>query len=193
MYDFVKRAAPWDEVIPKGRTFSVDSRIRDCTDIRSSQMAGTVAKDAICDALRVRAATTPYTDARNPHSCLLFGALMLPRCCFNPPPFVRPQDARGDKPDPPESTADVPLFLSLYRDKAVLYRDMSGESLHKRGYREGLPIHKGALNESAAAGILSLSARLRVPGFLRGGGGVVFALVSCVRRPRSALFTPLWR
>ena len=36
------------------------------------------------------------------------------------------QDATGTKPDPPKDIADVPLFLSLYRNKATLYRDLSG-------------------------------------------------------------------
>lgn len=38
-------------------------------------------------------------------------------------------DAQGWRPQPPvggHATADVPLFLSLYRDEAVMYRDMSG-------------------------------------------------------------------
>ena len=63
------------------------------------------------------------------------------------------------RPPPPTSghaSADVPLFLSLYRDEAVMYRDMSGESLHRRGYRDAA-IHRAALNESAAAGVLSLA------------------------------------
>ena len=37
-----------------------------------------------------------------------------------------------------------------------MYRDMSGESLHRRGYRDAA-IHRAALNESAAAGVLSLA------------------------------------
>ena len=48
------------------------------------------------------------------------------------------------------------MFLSLYRDEATLYRDMSGESLHRRGYRDAA-IHRAALNESAAAGVLALA------------------------------------
>lgn len=37
----------------------------------------------------------------------------------------------------------------------TLYRDMSGESLHKRGYRDAM--HRATLNESAAAGALMLA------------------------------------
>ena len=38
------------------------------------------------------------------------------------------------------------MFLSLYRDEATLYRDMSGESLHRRGYRDAA-IYRAAFNE----------------------------------------------
>lgn len=51
--------------------------------------------------------------------------------------------------------ADVLLFLSLYRDTAVLYRDLSGVSLHKRGYRDVM--HKASLNEGIAAAVLTLA------------------------------------
>ena len=68
-------------------------------------------------------------------------------------------DVNGWRPPPPQfghSSADVPLYLSLFRDEAKLYRDMSGESLHRRGYRDAA-IHRAALNEAAAAGVLSLA------------------------------------
>ena len=122
VYDFVRYAAPWHEVVPEraGSTFSFESRVRSCTDVTSTRLAVTRAKDAVCDAL---------------------------------------VDANGWRPPPPprgHASADVPLFLSLYRDEATLYRDMSGESLHRRGYRDAA-IHRAALNESAAAGVLALA------------------------------------
>ena len=42
-------------------------------------------------------------------------------------------DARGQRPPPPApgQLADVPLFATLYKDELVLYRDMSGDSLHR--------------------------------------------------------------
>jgi len=64
----------------------------------------------------------------------------------------------GLRPEPPAeggATADVPLFLSLYRDSAVLYRDMSGVSLHKRGYRDVM--HRASLNEGIAAAVLTIA------------------------------------
>jgi hypothetical protein len=57
---------------------------------------------------------------------------------------------RGTRPAPPRGRADLPLFVTLYKDRMILYRDMSGESLHRRGYRDAL--HKAPLNEAAAAG-----------------------------------------
>lgn len=80
------------------------------------------------------------------------------------------RDATGTKPDPPKDIADVPLFLSLYRNKATLYRDLSGRSLHKRGYRENMPIHKSGLNESVAAGILSVAGWVGSPLNVEGSG-----------------------
>ena len=102
VYEFVRDAAPWSEVVPMsdGSTFSVESRVWSCAGLTSTRLASTRAKDAVCDAL---------------------------------------VDANGWRPPPPRdghASADVPMFLSLYRDEAVLYRDMSGDSLHRRGYRD---------------------------------------------------------
>jgi hypothetical protein len=67
------------------------------------------------------------------------------------------RDARGVRPVPPEPgrVADVPLYCTAYQDRLTLYRDMSGASLHRRGYRQAM--HRAALNEAAAAGILRLA------------------------------------
>lgn len=58
----------------------------------------------------------------------------------------------------PSVNVDAPhlgLKLVINRDMAKLYRDLSGESLHKRGWR---PIQvKSPLNEALAAGLLLLS------------------------------------
>lgn len=64
----------------------------------------------------------------------------------------------GSKPSPPEdggAMADVPLFLSVFRDHACIYRDMSGISLHRRGYRDAM--HKASLNEAIAASCLTIA------------------------------------
>ncbi len=39
--------------------------------------------------------------------------------------------------------------------RVTIFRDMSGASLHRRGYRGAM--HAAALNEAAAAGVLSLA------------------------------------
>ncbi len=65
------------------------------------------------------------------------------------------RDKKGARPNVDVHHADLPLFLYLHRDVAVLYRDMSGTTLHKRGYRDAL--HKSSLNECVAAGMLLMS------------------------------------
>ncbi len=61
----------------------------------------------------------------------------------------------GERPNVNVAEADLPLFLYIYRNEAILYRDLSGTTLHKRGYRG--PLHKSSLNEAVAAGIILLS------------------------------------
>ena len=60
----------------------------------------------------------------------------------------------GRRPDVDVEAAHLPLFLYLWRDEATLYRDMSGQTLHKRGYRGA--VHRAALSEAVAAGILQM-------------------------------------
>lgn len=117
----VPRAFSHRVVTRRRRNFSIDTRIRDCTDIRSDLMAGTMAKNAICDALR---------------------------------------DARGEKPDPPEDTADVPLFLTLYRDKAILYRDMSGaRGVERCSNRERVESNRGESHKGFPASHIEIRQR----------------------------------
>jgi putative N6-adenine-specific DNA methylase len=61
----------------------------------------------------------------------------------------------GSRPDVDPTAADLPLFLHVFKNHATLYRDMSGQSLHKRGYRSAM--HRSSLNECVAAGLLLLS------------------------------------
>ena len=61
----------------------------------------------------------------------------------------------GRRPDVDAKRPVLPLKLFLFGDRATLYRDLSGDSLHKRGYR---PIQvKSPLNEAIAAGLVLLS------------------------------------
>lgn len=69
------------------------------------------------------------------------------------------RDAGISIPERPlsHSEADVPLFLALNNGEASFYRDMAGQSLHKRGYRSDSVMHRSSLNEAVAAGMLLLA------------------------------------
>lgn len=61
----------------------------------------------------------------------------------------------GARPSVDRKRPDLPLKLRLHGDDLVLSRDLTGASLHKRGYR---PIQvKSPLNEALAAGLLALT------------------------------------
>ena len=64
---------------------------------------------------------------------------------------------RRPRPAPPEpgQEADLPLYVTAWQDYLTVYRDMSGQSLHRRGYRSVM--HRASLNEAAAAGCLLLA------------------------------------
>jgi 23S rRNA G2445 N2-methylase RlmL len=68
------------------------------------------------------------------------------------------RDMRGDRPDVDKDDPDVPL-VAIFRGmnggaSVSLYKSLHPPgSLHKRGYRTG-PIHKAAMKESLAAGLL---------------------------------------
>jgi len=66
------------------------------------------------------------------------------------------RSAAGWKPNPAPKGEEpvVQIVANTFQDRIVLYRNMSGDSLHRRGYREAM--HKAALNESTAAGALLL-------------------------------------
>ncbi|MBI1831248.1 MAG: RNA methyltransferase [Planctomycetes bacterium] len=61
----------------------------------------------------------------------------------------------GKRPSVDVETPMVGLNLHIYQDEAVLSLDSSGESLHKRGYREMLT--KAPLNAARAAGLVLLT------------------------------------
>lgn len=62
------------------------------------------------------------------------------------------RERKGKRPDVDREQPDLIVKLVLHADQAILYRDLSGEPLHKRGYREIQ--HKSPLNEALAAGLL---------------------------------------
>jgi len=61
----------------------------------------------------------------------------------------------GERPNVERDRPDLPLKLVLQRDEAILYRELGGEPLHKRGYHEVQ--HKSPLNEAMTAGLIQLS------------------------------------
>lgn len=65
------------------------------------------------------------------------------------------RDQLGERPDVDRDDPDVLLFVHLAHDRASVYLDMSGEALHRRGYR--LRAVEAPLKESLAAAILRLS------------------------------------
>lgn len=61
----------------------------------------------------------------------------------------------GARPNAGPDGADLPLALHISRNQMTLSRDTTGETLHKRGYRE-IQV-RSPLNEALAAGILQLT------------------------------------
>ncbi len=65
------------------------------------------------------------------------------------------REKHGSRPSIDRKNPDLPIKLVLQGSRLLLYRDYSGQSLHKRGYR---PIQvKSPLNEATAAGLLLMS------------------------------------
>ena len=62
------------------------------------------------------------------------------------------REKTGDRPEIKTVSPDIRLNLYINNDKAIIYHDLSGESLHKRGYRiEG---EHAPLKENLAAALL---------------------------------------
>lgn len=64
-------------------------------------------------------------------------------------------EKRGSRPSISKVDEDMSFLVYLHKDSATLYRSWSGaNSLHKRGYRQGAPVHVAALRETTASGLL---------------------------------------
>ncbi|MBC8045385.1 MAG: hypothetical protein H7Y00_01175 [Fimbriimonadaceae bacterium] len=61
----------------------------------------------------------------------------------------------GVRPSVNPENPDVQFHMHIYHNTVNISLDSSGESLHKRGYRDAM--HKAPLNEVLAAGMISLS------------------------------------
>ncbi|MEG0026814.1 MAG: bifunctional 23S rRNA (guanine(2069)-N(7))-methyltransferase RlmK/23S rRNA (guanine(2445)-N(2))-methyltransferase RlmL [Raoultibacter sp.] len=64
------------------------------------------------------------------------------------------REARGVRPDVCSTRPDVVVDIAVRGEKATLALDLSGESLHRRGYREAGVQGVAPLKEALAAGIL---------------------------------------
>lgn len=68
------------------------------------------------------------------------------------------RELSSDRPSVSLDDPDVPFVAILHGSRGTaqvsLYRQLHTDSLHKRGYRRGDAIHKAALKESLAAGLL---------------------------------------
>lgn len=62
------------------------------------------------------------------------------------------RDKTGQRPDVDRETPDLSVYVHLHRDLATIYLDLSGKSLHRRGYR--LDTGAAPLKENLAAAIL---------------------------------------
>jgi putative N6-adenine-specific DNA methylase len=67
----------------------------------------------------------------------------------------RIRDRVGSRPSVDKRDADVRFFVHLVKDVATLYLDLSGEPLHKRGFRIGAA--EAPLRETLAAAVLRFS------------------------------------
>lgn len=66
----------------------------------------------------------------------------------------RLRDTWGFRPDVSPHHADFAVNVALHEQKATLYLNLSGESLHRRGYREDGTQTEAPLKETLAAGLL---------------------------------------
>jgi len=68
---------------------------------------------------------------------------------------IRDADKKMRRPSVSKDNADVKLFIYILKNKVTVYLDISGEPLHKRGYRK--TTGDAPLRETLAAAILRLS------------------------------------
>ena len=85
----------------------------------------------------------------------------------------RMRDRFGERPSVDKENPDVQFHLHIFKDRATLYLDSSGESLHKRGYK--VSQHPATLNEVTAAAMIKLSGWKMDCDFIDGmcGGGTL--------------------
>jgi putative N6-adenine-specific DNA methylase len=157
------------EAVPGGALFAADRALA----YRATLWLRSAARvlEPVCagrvddfDALYELAGSAPWEDLVGPRRTFAIHATVS-RGPFTDRHFaaLRVKDAvadrirrrRGSRPDVARQDPDVPLRLIVRDDEAAIYRDLAGDSLHRRGYR---PVQvKSPLSEAVAAGLLLLS------------------------------------
>jgi putative N6-adenine-specific DNA methylase len=92
------------------------------------------------------------------------------------------RDRHGVRPDVDADDPDVPITVRIARDVVTVYLDLSGEPLHRRGYRTELT--DATLKETLAAAVVALSGWRRGAPFLdplAGSGTLAIeaAMIAC--------------
>lgn len=77
---------------------------------------------------------------------------------------IRATDAKQRRPSVDKIDADVRVFVYLVQDRATVYLDLSGDGLHRRGYRQ--QAGDAPLRETLAAALLRFSGWDRTTPFL---------------------------
>lgn len=77
---------------------------------------------------------------------------------------IRNHDTQQRRPSVSKTDADVRIFIYLVNNKATVYMDLSGDGLHRRGYRQ--QTGDAPLRETLAAALLRLSGWDRTTPFL---------------------------
>ena len=77
---------------------------------------------------------------------------------------IRKYDKNQQRPSVSKNDADVRIFIYLVNNKATVYMDLSGDGLHRRGYRQ--QTGDAPLRETLAAALLRLSGWDRKTPFL---------------------------
>lgn len=77
---------------------------------------------------------------------------------------IRDNDSNGERPSVSKTDPDVRIFVYLVNNKATVYLDLSGDGLHRRGYRKDTG--EAPLRETLAAALLRMSGWDRKTPFL---------------------------
>jgi 23S rRNA G2445 N2-methylase RlmL len=147
VYDFIRTSIPVDDLLylkeqDRWATFSVSvNRIhpdRIPSDIGHSHFTALTIKNALVDAAREYNQDRPPIDTENPEVPIV--AVL-----------------RGRKMPIQGSSSSSSSADGTFGAQLSMFRQLHVGSLHKRGYRKDSIIHKAALKESLAAGLLQIS------------------------------------